>query len=72
MSRWDIKAAVNYLQWHAESSSRGHCARYVREAIAHGGISLISTYSARNYGSSLVCTGFYEVSDTNRRKVMSS
>ncbi|MFL9914065.1 CHAP domain-containing protein [Paraburkholderia fungorum] len=68
ISYWDKNAAVSYLQWHAESASQGHCARYVREAIQREGISLMLTYSARNYGSSLICTGFYEVSDANPQK----
>ncbi|MFM0241215.1 CHAP domain-containing protein [Paraburkholderia phytofirmans] len=68
MSYWNINSAVDYLQWHAEPSSHQRCARYVREAIQRGGISLMVMYSARNYGSSLICTGFYEVSDANPQK----
>jgi hypothetical protein len=58
---WDKSSAVYYLQSHAEASSHGHCARYVRQAIERGGIILNRTYSARNYGSSLTAAGFREV-----------
>ena len=58
---WDKSAAVIYLQSHAEATSHGRCARYVREAIQRGGIMLIHTHSAYNYGASLVCAGFYPV-----------
>jgi hypothetical protein len=69
MSSWHKSTAVNYLQWHAEPVSHGHCARYVREAIERGGISLMRTGSARNYGSSLTSAGFYQVlSDANPQK----
>ncbi|TDN63567.1 CHAP domain-containing protein [Paraburkholderia sp. BL10I2N1] len=64
---WDKVSPVNYLQWHAEASSHGRCARYVREAIQRGGISIAHTYSAKNYGDSLIRAGFYEVSGSPQR-----
>jgi hypothetical protein len=65
---WDKVTAVRHLKWHAEAESRGRCARYVREAIERGGIRLFRVASARNYGSSLICAGFYKISDTNPQK----
>jgi hypothetical protein len=56
---WNRDAAVAYLQSHAEATSHKNCARYVREAIQAGGISLIHTHSAKDYGASLICAGFY-------------
>lgn len=58
---WDKTSAVRYLQSHAESTSLGRCAEYTRRAIEWGGLHLMHTASARNYGSSLICVGFYEV-----------
>lgn len=68
MSYWDKSAAAIYLSSHAESGSTGNCARYVRLAIEHGGITLAHTASARNYGGPLGAAGFYEVSGTNPKK----
>jgi hypothetical protein len=59
---WDKESAVSYLRWHAESTSHGRCARYVREAIERGGVPIIRTYSAKDYGDSLKHAGFQEVS----------
>ncbi|HTH62939.1 MAG TPA: CHAP domain-containing protein [Paraburkholderia sp.] len=58
---WDKNDAVRHLQSHAEAASRGHCARYVRNAIERGGIKLKRTQSARNYGPSLLDAGFHDV-----------
>jgi hypothetical protein len=58
---WDKVSAVNYLRWHANASSHGDCARYVREAVERGGIKLDRTASARDYGSSLVRAVFRDV-----------
>lgn len=64
---WDKVTAVSYLRWHAAATSQRRCARYVREAIERGGIKLIRTHSARNYGDSLRWVGFYEASGSPQR-----
>ncbi len=60
---WDKVAAVRFLQSHARSTSISACAQYTREAIQAGGIYLTRTRLAKDYGSSLVRAGFYEVPD---------
>ena len=56
--QWDVSKAVEYLRDNAEEHSTGNCARYVREAIEAGGVTLIRHVSAKNYGSSLLAVGF--------------
>jgi len=58
---WDKIGAVRHLQRRAEATSHGRCARYVREAIERGGITLQRTESAHNYGPSLREAGFRDV-----------
>jgi hypothetical protein len=58
---WDVDKAVQYLQDKAEPNSTGSCARYVREAIEAGGLTLVRHISAKNYGSSLLAVGFLVV-----------
>ncbi|MBZ2395150.1 hypothetical protein [Erwinia amylovora] len=57
---WDAQKAVQYVNEHAESSSTGYCARYVKNAINAGGD--ISSWppivSAKDYGPALVERGF--------------
>lgn len=65
---WDKTGAVRYLQSHALPTSIGRCAEYTRRAIEWGGLHLMHTGSARNYGSSLICAGFYEVSTSNPQR----
>jgi hypothetical protein len=64
---WDKAGAVHYLQSHAQPHSIGRCAEYTRRAIERGGIQLMRTGSAKNYGASLVSAGFYEVYGAARR-----
>lgn len=59
---WDKDSAVDHLRSHARPESTKNCARYVREAIEHGGIALERTRSARDYGASLIDAGFHEIS----------
>ena len=47
---WDVKKAVAHLNSHAENHSLGKCARYVREAVEAGGVTLIHHISAKDYG----------------------
>ncbi|MGO2441562.1 MAG: glycoside hydrolase family 19 protein [Serratia proteamaculans] len=57
---WDAQKAVQYVNEHAESSSTGYCARYVKNAINSGGdiSSWPSIVSAKDYGPALVERGF--------------
>jgi CHAP domain. len=64
---WDKVGAVRYLQSHAQPASIGRCAEYTRRAIEWGGLQLVRTGSARNYSSSLICVGFYEVHGNPQR-----
>jgi hypothetical protein len=58
---WNKQAAIQHLRTHARLTSIGSCAQYTREAIQAGGTYLVRTRLAKDYGSSLVCAGFYEV-----------
>jgi len=64
---WDVSEAVNHLQQHAQATSHGQCAQYVREAIGAGGINLVHTRYARDYGQSLSLAGFLRVPDVAPR-----
>lgn len=55
---WDAKAAVDHLNSNAEPASTSKCARYVREAIEAGGVTVAKTMYAKNYGSRLTNAGF--------------
>jgi hypothetical protein len=55
---WDVDAAVEYLQTNAEPHSTGRCARYTREAIEAGGLTLHRHADAKDYGDSLERAGF--------------
>ncbi|AMO50201.1 hypothetical protein GA0061071_103133 [Kosakonia oryzendophytica] len=55
---WDKDAAVAYLVKHAGAKSRSECATYTRQAISAGGINLIRTGDAKDYGDSLLKAGF--------------
>lgn len=68
MSNWNKDAAVSHLRSSAEPVSHGRCARYVREAIAAGGIELVHTASAHNYGGPLTAAGFYRVAGVHPAK----
>lgn len=58
---WDKDAAVDYLVKHAGVNSLSECATFTRRAIAAGGISLIRTRLAKNYGDSLLKAGFVAI-----------
>lgn len=64
---WDVQKAVKYLNEHAEASSKGYCARYVKAAISAGGdISRWpSIVSAKDYGPALLERGFEVIPSTN-------
>jgi hypothetical protein len=55
---WDNAKAVEHVDDNAEDESIGECARYVREAVEAGGVTLIRHGSAKDYGPSLIAVGF--------------
>jgi len=55
---WDLDAAVKHLQTHALSDSHGQCAKYPRQAVEAGGVTLTRHESAKDYGPSLETVGF--------------
>ncbi len=60
---WDIDAAVAALRANAVAESTGACARFVRQAVAAGGIALPRTAnSAKDFGPGLISSGFVEQS----------
>lgn len=58
---WDIKSTLNFLRANANSESQGQCAKYIRLALAKGGIVIQGVRSAKNLGNSLVASGFREI-----------
>lgn len=58
---WNVNAAVEHLRSAAQPASTGQCARYVREAIAAGGVSLAPQLSAKDYGPSLTAAGYVQI-----------
>ena len=61
---WDAEKAIEHLDSNAKTKSVGACARYVREAIEAGGVTLIRQHSAKNYGASLLNVGFLKIATT--------
>lgn len=59
----DVKAAIRHLDFHAEERSQRWCARYTRQAIEAGGVTLQRAALARDYGPSLEKVGFTPVAD---------
>jgi len=58
----DIDKVVEHVTSHAESSSQGLCARYVRQALEAGGADLSHhPGSAKDYGPTLLLIGFNDV-----------
>jgi len=55
---WNLDAAVKHLQAHASLHSLGQCAKYPRQAIEAGGVTLTRHGSAKDYGPSLEAVGF--------------
>lgn len=56
---YDVNAAINYLTSHANSSSTGYCAQYVRKALEAGGLSTDGRPgSACDYDTWLQSVGF--------------
>jgi hypothetical protein len=55
---WNALVAVQYLREHASPHSTGYCARFTREAIEAGGVTLARHSYAKDYGPSLTAVGF--------------
>src|SRR4051812_1054787 len=59
MKTWNKEKALAHLRDHAHTASLGLCARYTREAIEAGGLTLVPRQeSAKNYGTTLLLAGF--------------
>ena len=58
---WEKELAVQYLNENASSHSVGRCAEYVRKAIEAGGTQLNRHSAAKDYGASLLTSGFIEI-----------
>lgn len=61
---WDTRAAGSWARGHAESGPTHNCATYVRKAIKAGGIIVMNTQKARDYGPMLEAAGFRKISPT--------
>ena len=62
----DLDAAIKHLQDKAKATSQGYCARYVRQAINAGGLTLLSQPgSAKNYCPPLIAAGYTALSAAN-------
>ncbi len=59
----DIEKAVAHLDKHAHSTSQGQCAKYVRQAIEAGGVTIPPPRPlyAKDYGPTLIALGFAEL-----------
>lgn len=55
---WNKKAAVDYVQLHAQGKSTHYCARFVCSAVRAGGIGLTCA-NAKDMGYHLINAGFY-------------
>lgn len=61
---WSTILATRHAARHAQPKSIGLCAKYVRLAIAAGGVKVTPTLSAKNYGPHLVAAGFKATAGT--------
>ncbi|MCX8983828.1 CHAP domain-containing protein [Citrobacter portucalensis] len=61
---WDPRSAGNYAKAQAEPGPTSNCAAYVRQAIHAGGINVINTHHAKDYGPMLEAAGFRKISST--------
>jgi len=75
---WNVVNAVKHLQDHKAESSQGKCAKYVREAIEAGGLTLKRPSerwpgdgpSACDYGGSLEQVGFEVFYDNTQENLL--
>ncbi|NHZ94767.1 CHAP domain-containing protein [Massilia sp. CCM 8734] len=63
---WNVNAAVAHLNSHAMPASTSNCAKFVRQAIAAGGVTVVNTNSAKDYGIRLTNAGFVAVQGAPR------
>ncbi|WP_229505676.1 CHAP domain-containing protein [Massilia genomosp. 1] len=66
-SMWQKEVAVQYLNEHGGADSLGRCGEYVRKAIEAGGTQLNRHRRAKDYGASLLTSGFVEIENTITR-----
>lgn len=64
MPRWNTELSVQHLTANAKSGPTGLCAKFVRQAIEAGGVTLVRHGSAKDYGSSLLQVGFVAIEET--------
>ena len=57
---WDVDRAVSHLRSHSGAASVGRCAHFTADAIVAGGIRLVRTGSAKDFGPALIHAGFHE------------
>ncbi len=55
---WDLDETIATLRMNSRVGSSGRCAKFVRIALESGGISLMRTEHAKDYGRSLESAGF--------------
>jgi hypothetical protein len=60
---WLADTAVEYVIAHAKPKSLHRCAEFTRRAIEAGGLTLIRTRYAKDYGPSLTRVGFARLDD---------
>src|SRR5271168_622675 len=61
---WNIEKSISFLDKHALPKSTSNCAKFVRLALAEGGVVLQRTLHAKDYGSGLTAAGFIALSST--------
>jgi len=57
---FNVSQAITHLDRNAKDLSSGYCARYVREALKAGGITLPHIPYAKDFGPHLTANGFVE------------
>ncbi|HAU3141119.1 TPA: C40 family peptidase [Salmonella enterica] len=61
---WNARAAGNWARSHAEPGPTNNCATYVRKAIQAGGVIVMNTRNAKDYGPMLEAAEFRRISST--------
>lgn len=60
----DVGKAVEHLNKHAAAKSQGWCAKYVRQAIEAGGVTILNRPEfAKDYGQKLIELGFRQITE---------
>lgn len=60
---WNRNLAIDHLNRNARPQSTTNCAKFVRLAIAAGGVQLTPRGSAKDYGISLLAAGFRQIAE---------